>query len=252
MDFSGQTVLITGAGAGIGQSAALRFAALGACVAANSLTAAHAEETVRRIRQAGGNGISVPGDVSDPVFAARMVDTVLTMCSCIDVLVNNAGVVLPGTVESLSLPEWDRTMAVNVRSVYLLSQAVLPVMRAQGAGTIINVASSVAHRGVADRAAYSASKGAVLALTRAMAADCMQDGIRVNSVSPGTTDTPSLAARLQQFDDPEAARRRFIARQPMGRLGEAEEIAAAIVFLADRDASFITGTDLAVDGGMTC
>ena len=142
-------------------------------------------------------------------------------------------------------------MAVNVRSVYLMSRLVLPHMRERG-GVIVNVASSVAHRGVVDRAAYTASKGAILALTRAMAADLMRSGIRVNSVSPGTTDTPSLAERLQAFDDPEDARRRFIGRQPMGRLGTAEEVAAAIVFLAARDAAFITGADLAVDGGMTC
>lgn len=250
-DFAGQTVLITGAGAGIGQAAALRFAALHARVAVNSFTERHAEETVRRIRNAGGIAMSAAGDVSDEKSAERIVSEVCRAFGSVDVLVNNAGIVLPGTVETLDPAAWDRTMAVNVRSVYLMSRLVLPHMRERG-GVIVNVASSVAHRGVSDRAAYTASKGAILALTRAMAADLMRSGIRVNSVSPGTTDTPSLAERLQAFDDPEDARRRFIGRQPMGRLGTAEEVAAAIVFLAVRDAAFITGADLAVDGGMTC
>lgn len=252
MDFTGQTVMVTGAGAGIGQAAALRFAALGARVAVNSLTRSHAEETVRRIQASGGTGIAVPGDVSLAADAAQIVDAAMSAFARLDVLVNNAGIVLPGTVETLGIDDWERTMAVNVRSVYLLSRLVLPIMRKQGDGVIINVASSVAHRGVVDRAAYSASKGAILALTRAMAKDCVHDGIRVNSVSPGTTETPSLAERLQAFADPVTARQRFIARQPMGRLGAAEEIATAITFLAGHEAAFITGADLAVDGGMTC
>lgn len=252
MDFTGQVILISGAGAGIGQSAALRFASLHARVAVNSFTVSHAEETVRLIRQAGGEAIAVPGDVSDEAEATRIVAETVRAYQGIDVLVNNAGIVLPGTVETTDAAAWDRTMAVNVRSIYLLSHLVLPYMHAAGSGVIVNVASSVAHRGVSDRAAYSASKGAVLSLTRSMATDLMRKGIRVNSISPGTIDTPSLADRLQAFKDPEAARQRFIDRQPMGRLGTAEEIAAAILFLADRDAAFITGADLAVDGGMTC
>ncbi|KXH69876.1 MAG: hypothetical protein AM326_04960 [Candidatus Thorarchaeota archaeon SMTZ-45] len=154
---------------------------------------------------------------------------------------------VPGRVDNTSPEDWDRTMAVNVRGVYLLSKFAIPHLR-KTEGTIINVASAVALMGAKDRAAYTASKGALISLTRAIAIDYMDDRIRVNCICPGTTDTPSLKDRLSKFPDSEAARREFIERQPLRRFGRPEEIAERILYLAT--AEFCTGTCLSVDGGM--
>ena len=251
MNFENKVVLITGAGAGIGQAAAIRFSELGACVAVNSLSEKNALSTVEKLSHP-DKGLAVPGDVSDEMAARQIIDATVKKFGKVDILVNNAGIVLPGTIATTSLEDWDRTMKVNVRSVFLMSSLVIPVMKAQGGGVIVNTSSSVAYKGVRDRAAYTASKGAVLSLTRAMAMDLMADHIRVNCVSPGTTDTPSLAARLNAFADPEQARKDFVARQPMGRLGTSEEIAEAILFACSDSAAFMNGTNLSIDGAMTC
>ncbi|MHA1649795.1 MAG: SDR family NAD(P)-dependent oxidoreductase, partial [Candidatus Helarchaeota archaeon] len=166
----------------------------------------------------------------------------------IDILFNNAGIVIPGRVDNTSLEDWERTFAVNVIGVYLLSKVCLPELK-KTKGVIIHNASVLALKGVKERAPYSASKGALLALTRAMAADYIEDGIRVNCLCPGTTDTESLARRIAAFDDPEKARADFIARQPMRRFGTPEEMAEAALYLAT--AQFCTGIYLSVDGGMT-
>jgi NAD(P)-dependent dehydrogenase (short-subunit alcohol dehydrogenase family) len=147
--------------------------------------------------------------------------------------------------------DWDRTMAVNLKGPFLVSKHAVPVMREHGGGVIVHNASVVALKGVKDRAAYSASKGGLWALTKAMAADYLADGIRVNCVCPGTTETPSLDRRIQAFPDPAKARADFIARQPMGRLGRGEEIAAAILFAASDEAGFMNGATIAIDGGMS-
>ena len=169
----------------------------------------------------------------------------------VDILVNNAGIVLPGRVDNMPEDDWDRTIAVNLKGVYLVSKYTIPEMRKIGGGVIVHNASVVAIKGVKDRGAYTASKGGVWALTKAMAADYLTENIRVNCVCPGTTYTPSLEQRIQTFADPEKARADFIARQPMGRLGKAEEIAAAILFAASDEAAFLNGATIAIDGGMT-
>jgi NAD(P)-dependent dehydrogenase (short-subunit alcohol dehydrogenase family) len=239
--------IITGAGAGIGEATAQLFAREGASVVCNSISDS-ASRVANRIAQQKGKAVFVQGDVSDPDDAQRIVGTAIKTYGQLDILVNNAGIVLPGSIEEISIEDWDRTMAVNVRGVYLLSKYAVPHLK-ETHGVIVNTSSVLALKGVKNRAAYSASKGAVVSLTKAMAADYMEDKIRVNCICPGTTDTPSLAHRLAQFPDPAEARKQFIARQPMGRLGTPDEIAEGILYLAL--AEFATGISLSVDGGMT-
>lgn len=247
MRLKGKVAIVTGAGAGIGEATALLFAAEGASVVCNSISDS-ASRVVTKIAQRKGKAIFAQGDVSKPEDVQGIVDAAIKTYDQLDILVNNAGIVLPGSVDEMSPEDWDRTMAVNVRGVYLLSKYSIPHLR-KTRGTIVNTSSVLALKGVKNRAAYSASKGAVVSLTKAMAADYVADGIRVNCICPGTIDTPSLARRLAQFPDPEEARKQFIARQPMGRLGNADEIAEGILYLVL--AEFATGISLSVDGGMT-
>jgi meso-butanediol dehydrogenase/(S,S)-butanediol dehydrogenase/diacetyl reductase len=249
--FQGKVVLITGAGVGIGRAAAIRFAKEGAKVAVNSLTPTNGAETLRLVNLAGGEGIYIQGDVSKDPDARRMVGETVGAFGRIDVLVNNAGIVSPGRIDNTSEEDWDRTMAVNLKGAFLVSKYVIPEMRKAGGGVIVHNASIAAVKGVKDRAAYTASKGGLWALTKAMAADYIGEKIRVNCVCPGTTYTPSLERRIQAFADPEKARVDFVARQPMGRLGTDEEIAAAILFAASDEAAFMSGATISIDGGMT-
>jgi len=251
MRFQRKVVLITGAGVGIGRAAAVQFGKEGAKVAVNSLTPSNGMETLRLIKEAGGEGIYIQGDVSKAADAKRMVEETVKAFGRLNVLVNNAGIVLPGRVDNISEEDWDRTMAVNLKGVFLVSKYAIPEMRKIGGGVIVHNASAAAIKGVKERGAYSASKGGVWALTKAMAADYLSENIRVNCVCPGTIYTPSLERRIQAFPDPEKARADFIARQPMGRLGKDEEIAAAILFAASDEAGFMNGTTIAIDGGMT-
>ena len=251
MRFEGKVVLITGAGVGIGRAAAVRFAKEGAKVAVNSLTPANGMETLRLLTEAGGQGIYAQGDVSLDADARRIVAETVKVFGRIDVLANNAGIVFPGKVDNTSEEDWDRTMAVNLKGAFLVSKYTIPEMRKIGGGVIVNTSSIVAVKGVKDRAAYAASKGGLSALTKAMAADYIGEKIRVNCVCPGTTYTPSLERRIQAFADPEKARADFIARQPMGRLGTDEEIAAAILFAASDEAAFMNGASISIDGGMS-
>lgn len=245
-----KVVLITGSGAGIGRAAALAFAQQGARVVVNSISISGAE-TLDLIVEQGGKGIFVLGDVSRDADAKRMVQETLNAFGRLDVLVNNAGIVLPGRVDTISEEDWEQTFSVNVKGAYLMSRHAILAMRQTGGGVIVHVSSVAAEKGVADRAAYSASKGALLALTRAMAKDHWADHIRVNCVCPGTTYTASLEQRLQAMPDPEKARADFIARQPMGRFGQVDEIAAAILFAASDEAAFMNGEKISINGGMT-
>ena len=242
-----KTAIVTGAGKGIGEALALKLGREGIAVCCNSVTDS-AAAVVEKIKQSGGSALFVRGDVSKKEDAARIAAETVKAFGGIDILVNNAGVVVPGTVENTTVEDWETSMAVNVTGVFLLSQACLPYI-IERKGVIINNASSVALKGVKDRFAYTASKGAVLALTRSMAADLIEKGVRVNCVCPGTTFTPSLDSRLAKFDNYEQKKKEFIARQPMGRFGTPEEIADGIFYLIN--AGFCTGTVLSVDGGMT-
>ncbi len=251
MRFVDKVVLITGSGAGIGRAAALAFAREGASVVVNSQSAASGSETLALLRSEGRAALFVQGDVSCNDDARRLVEEAVRRFGRLHVLVNNAGIVLPGRVDNISEDDWERTFAVNVKGSYLVSRHAIQAMRQSGGGVIVHVSSVAAEKGIPDRAAYSASKGALLALTRAMARDYLGENIRVNCVCPGTTYTPSLEQRLQAFDDPEKARAEFTARQPMGRFGRDDEIAAAILFAACDEAAFMNGETISINGGMT-
>lgn len=216
-------------------------------VVVNSLSEENTQKTVEMIRAQGAAGIGCAGDVSQETAANTVIQAALSRWGKINILINNAGIVSSGNVEQTSIEEWERSMDINIRSVFLMSRLALPYLRDTG-GVIVNNASVVALKGVRNRAAYSASKGAVVALSRAMAADYIKEHVRVNCVCPGTTHTPSLDQRIADSPNPERAFEEFVARQPMGRLGDPADIADAILFAADNP--FLTGTVMAVDGGM--
>ncbi|MDD3347672.1 SDR family NAD(P)-dependent oxidoreductase [Oscillibacter sp.] len=245
----GKTVLITGSGAGIGAVAAEKFAQLGACVVLNSLSDS-AEKVCQRLLEAGYSCMSVRADVSTQAGAELLVSSALERFGKIDVLINNAGIVPGGSVEQNTEDEWDHVMAVNAKSVFLMSRLCLPHLR-KVKGSIINTTSIVAVKGVRNRAIYSASKGAVLSLSLSMAAEYISEGIRVNCVCPGTVYTPSLQDRINHSPDPDAALQAFIGRQPLGRLGKPEEIATAMVAIASEELGFLCGQNVIVDGGMS-
>lgn len=251
MRFADKVVLITGSGAGIGRAAALAFAREGARLVVNSQSVASGGETLALLKAAGHPALFVQGDVSCADDARRIVEAAVAGFGRIDVLVNNAGIVLPGRVDTISEEDWERTFAVNVKGAFLISRHAVKAMQSSGGGVVVQVASVAAEKGLPDRAAYSASKGALLSLTRAMARDYLADQIRVNCVSPGTISTPSLEKRLQSFADPQQARAEFVARQPMGRFGRDDEIAAAILFAASDEAAFMNGENISINGGMT-
>lgn len=250
MRLENKVALITGASVGIGRHTALFFAREGARVAVNSQSS-RGEAVVEEIAAAGGEALFVRGRVEEEADARAMVARTVEEFGRLDILVNNAGIVVPDNMENAGVEDWENTMAVNVRGVFLMSKFALQQMLRQGGGAIVHNASVAAVKGLKDRTSYTASKGAVAALTRAMAVDYVGRNIRVNCVNPGTTLTPSLQDRINAFDDPVEAEKMFVSRQPMGRLGRPEEIAAGILFLASDEASFITGQVLNIDGGLT-
>lgn len=251
MRLKDKVAIVTGAAAGIGRASSLLFAKEGAKVIAVDLDGTTLDRVAGEIAKAGGECVPVVVDVSQASGVQSVVRMIVEKYGRIDVLFNNAGIVPPGKVDEISEAQWDRAMAINVKSMYLFCNAVVPLMRKQGEGAILNTASATALRAVTDRACYTATKGAVLALTKSMALDHVRDNIRVNCLCPGTVDTPSLAQRLAAFPDPVEARKNFIARQPMGRFGTAEEIAAAALYLVSPEAAFVTGVAFAIDGGLS-
>jgi NAD(P)-dependent dehydrogenase (short-subunit alcohol dehydrogenase family) len=230
----------------------MRFGREGAAVAVADLSLPKAEATAEAIVAAGGKAIALAGDVSKDADCRRIVAATEERLGALDVLVNNAGMGASGTVLTTDEATWDRLIAVNLKSVFLMSRAALERMVPRRRGAIVNAGSIAGLRGILDRAAYVTTKFGVVGLTKAMAIDHVKDGIRINCVCPGTTDTPWISERLVEAEDPKAAMATLVARQPMGRLGTAEEMAAAYLFLASDDSSFTTGTALVVDGGFIC
>lgn len=249
MPFAGKSVLITGAGSGIGRATAVLFAKSGARVAINNVSLQKGNEVMELIKSTGAEACYAPGDISIAETARAVVGKTITAFGKLDILVNNAGIVIGGRVDNTSEEDLDRTLRVNVRGTFLVSKYAVQEMKKRGGGVIVNVASVAAIKGIPDRAAYSASKGALVSLTKAMAADYIKDNIRVNCVCPGTTFTEGLAERIKASPDPEAALAEFVKRQPMGRLGKEEEIAHAILFAACDEAAFMTGSIITIDGG---
>jgi NAD(P)-dependent dehydrogenase (short-subunit alcohol dehydrogenase family) len=246
----GRVALVTGAGHGIGRATALRLGEEGARVAVVDLDGERADETAALVGEDGGDGAAWAADVADPERVATVVAAVVARWGRIDILHSNAGVLLPGSALDQTLEDWDRTFAVNVRATFLVARAVLPVMREAGGGAIVNTASTAGLLGEAGIAAYCASKGAVVNLTRQLAVDFARDGIRVNCVCPGWIDSGFNVPILEGVSDEELAE--AIHRSvPMGRQGVPEEIAAVVAFLVSDDAAYVTGQALAVDGGFT-
>jgi meso-butanediol dehydrogenase/(S,S)-butanediol dehydrogenase/diacetyl reductase len=247
MKLKGKIAIITGSGAGIGRATALLFAREGAKVCCNSISNS-AQDVANEIKTSGGEAIFVQADVSKEQDAMRLIEETIKNFGKIDILFNNAGIVIGGTIDNTSIEDWDRTMAVNVRGIYLVSKFAIKYLK-ETKGTIVNNSSSVAFKGVENRAAYTASKGAVLSMTRAMAMDYLKDEIRVNAICPGTTESPSLENRIRsKGGDYEQVKADYISRQRMGRLGKPEEIAEGVLFLVLNE--FCTGVSLLVDGGM--
>src|SRR5262245_54228192 len=213
--------------------------------------AANAQALASQCARKGAQAMAITADVASTADVKRMIAATVERFRRLDVLVNNAGYGIPGNVVETDEDAWDALMAVNVRGVFLCSKYAIPVMKTSGGGTIVNTASVVAAIGIANRAAYCASKGAVAALTRAIAIDHVGDGIRCNAIAPGTIDTPYFDDILRKSPDPAATRKALAARQLLGRLGKPEEIASGILFLASDESRFATGTILTLDGGMT-
>lgn len=250
MRFDKKVVLVTGAGAGIGRSTAIMFAKEGAKVTVNNIHPERGRETLTQVEKY-SEGLYVQGDVSSSRDAKNMVKQTIKMFGKLDILVNNAGIVIPGRVDNMSEEDWDETIKINLKGVFLVSKYAILQMKKQGGGSIINVASIVGIKGIGERAAYSASKAGVVGLTKAMAADYLKDGIRVNCVCPGTIYTPSLEKRINAFSDPIKAKQDFISRQPIGRLGRDDEIAYTILFMASDEVGFMDGSSIIVDGGLS-
>ncbi|MFI1092636.1 SDR family NAD(P)-dependent oxidoreductase [Streptomyces sp. NPDC020917] len=239
-DLSGLRAVVTGGACGIGRATADMLTRRGAHAAVLDLDPSGVDEGL----------IAVKADVGDDAQVRAAVAEAASRLGGIDVLVNNAGISVIGTVEDNDDEQWRQVLDVNVLGIVRTTRAALPHLRASTHASIVNTCSVAAIAGLPQRALYSASKGAVLSLTLAMAADHVREGIRVNCVTPGTADTPWVSRLLETAEDPEAERAALIARQPMGRLVTAEEVAAAIVYLASPAAASVTGTALAVDGGI--
>ena len=245
----GKAALVTGGAAGIGRATALLFAREGAAVAITDVNEQAGGAVVREIVSSGGRAIFEPADITRAADCQRVVERTVREFGGIHVLFNNAGIIRRASVVELSEEDWDRVMAVNVKSIFLLSRQVIPIMAKAGGGSIVNMASGWGLAGGPRAAVYCASKGAVVLLTKAMAVDHGPQNIRVNCICPGDTDTAMLHSEARQLGE---STDRFLAeaaRRPLGRVGRPEEIAQAALYLASDAASFVTGTTLVVDGG---
>jgi NAD(P)-dependent dehydrogenase (short-subunit alcohol dehydrogenase family) len=242
MRLAGKTAIITGGGSGIGKAIAMAFVREGAQVV---IAGRDREKLERAAAEIGGDCLEVSADVSSTKGAEMLVNAAIEKFKRINILVNNAAVLLPGTAESLSEEDFDQTFDINVKGLWLMSRAVLAHMRVAGGGSIVNIGSVLSMVGARNRVAYSASKGAVMAMTKAMALDHAAENVRVNCIAPGIVETEMVA----RFSTDENARKQRVALHPMGRFGQPAEIASAAVFLASDESGWTTGSVLTIDGG---
>lgn len=246
----GKLALVTGAGAGIGEQICYRFTAEGATVVGLDRDEAALRRVAAGVAERGGSLHAVVADVSREDDCVRAVEEARRQGS-VNALCNVAGVVEEGTLLEASEEDWQRSHDINVRGMWYMCRLVVPLMVDGGGGSIINIGSVAGPFAVKERGVYSVSKAAVIGLTKSLAIDFIASGIRANAICPGTVDTPSWHDRVNQAADPEQALQNFIARQPMGRVGKPEEVAALAAYLAADESAYMTGQAIALDGGMT-
>lgn len=246
----GKVAIVTGSGGGIGRGIAIRFAREGAKVGVLDLNLEMCQAVVNEITAEDGEALALACDVTQPDQVETAVAKMIERFGYVDVLVNNAAVMPAGRLHETSLEDFERCVAVNLRGAYLMNKAVIPNMLARRSGSIIHMASVTSILGLPGIAVYSMTKGGLAALTRAMSTDYARLGIRVNCVSPGTIDSPMLHHFVAAQSNPEAIRKAFDDMHPIGRVGTIDEVASVFVFLASDEASFVTGVNYSVDGGL--
>lgn len=244
MKLKGKVAFVTGFGSGLGRAIAALFAQEGAAVAGTSTTEAKGRDTVALIERAGGKTLFRPGDVSNSAQMKALIDETVKQFGGLDIVVNSAGVRTNGSITEITEEQWDRTIGVNLKGVFVISRLAIPEMIKRGGGVILNIGARSGMAGQAGRAAYCASKGGMITLTEAMAMDYAREKIRVNCICPGPTRTPMV-----DTSTPEKMAR-YETRVPVGRIGEPEDIAQAALYLASDEASMVTAAILPVDGGM--
>ncbi|MHA1992884.1 MAG: SDR family oxidoreductase [Candidatus Hodarchaeales archaeon] len=248
MKLEGRVALITGGGSGIGRATALLFAKEGAKVAISDRNPPGGRETIEMIHQLGYDAIFIEGDVSADSDAEKMVKETVRNYKKLDLLFNNAGVMVTGEVINLPEKDWDIVINTNLKGIFLVSKYAIPEMLKSGNGVIVNMSSALGLVGMKNHSAYCASKGGVIALTKAMALDYAPN-IRVNCLCPAAITTPMMEKGFANSNDPESIRKEMISLHPVGRLGTPDDVAYAVLFLASEDSSFITGSALVLDGG---
>jgi NAD(P)-dependent dehydrogenase (short-subunit alcohol dehydrogenase family) len=251
MRFQNKVAVVTGAALGIGQATATALAQEGAAVVIADLDQKQGEATANEIQGNGGQVLFIPTDISVEDKVRTMVDRTVSHYGRLDILVNNAGIYIQGDVEKTSLEDWERILTTNLTGAFLCMKYAVPLMVQNGGGVVVNVASEAGLVGIKGQVAYNVSKAGMIALTRSSAVDLAEKGIRVNSVCPGTTDTPLVQEAVNRAPDPAAARRQLEEVRPLNRLGIPAEIASAILYLASDEAGYATGAVLSIDGGYT-